>query len=85
MTSAHGPEPTERVAVAVMRHRWEAATFLHWSYPVATVQEHLPPGLSVEPRKGRAWVGLVLFRMHVEKRAEVTGLLSESDYQAALR
>lgn len=48
-----------------MRHRWEAATFLHWAYPVDVVAGHLPAGLEVEPRDGRAWVGLVAFRMHV--------------------
>lgn len=59
-----GPRPRP-IPVPVMRHRWEAAVFLHWPYPVEAVQPHLPPGLRVEPRDGRAWVGMVLFRMHV--------------------
>lgn len=54
------------VRAPLMRHRWESVAFLHWPYPVAAVQPHLPPGLAVEPRDGRAWVGMVLFRMHVE-------------------
>lgn len=49
-----------------MRHRWESLTFLHWGYPVEEVQRLLPPGLSVEPWEGRAWVGLVPFRMLVK-------------------
>jgi hypothetical protein len=49
----------------VMIHRWEQLTFLHWSFDVATVQALLPPGLTVEPYDGRAWVGLVPFNMWV--------------------
>lgn len=48
-----------------MRHRWDSVTFLHWSYPVETVQGLLPSGLRVEPFDGWAWVGLVPFRMQV--------------------
>ncbi|MEO5837412.1 MAG: DUF2071 domain-containing protein [Acidimicrobiales bacterium] len=53
---------------AVMLHRWERLTFLHWSYEPAEVQRLLPPGLTVEPFEGRAWVGLVPFVMHVATR-----------------
>jgi uncharacterized protein len=48
-----------------MRHRWEAATFLHWAYPVDEVQRYLPDGVDVEPWERQAWVSIVLFRMHV--------------------
>ncbi len=48
-----------------MRHRWETIAFLHWSYPVEEVQQLLPDGLSVEPWRGQAWVGLVPFRMRI--------------------
>lgn len=48
-----------------MVHRWEQLTFLHWPYDPADVQRHLPPGLTVETYDGRAWVGLVPFRMTV--------------------
>jgi len=50
---------------AVMLHRWEQLTFLHWSYEPAEVQRILPPGLEVELFHDRAWVGLVPFVMHV--------------------
>lgn len=52
-----------------MRHRWETLTFLHWDYPVDTVQRLLPSGLQVEPWEGRAWVGLVPFYMRVRPPA----------------
>jgi uncharacterized protein YqjF (DUF2071 family) len=52
-----------RVARPVMLHRWAAMTFLHWSYDPAAVQRRLPRGLQVETIGGRAWVGLLPFRM----------------------
>ncbi len=48
-----------------MMHRWDLLTFLHWSYDPALVQPLLPPGLMVETFEGRAWLGLVPFRMEV--------------------
>ena len=48
-----------------MAHRWDDLTFLHWAYDPAVVQRLLPPGLTVEPYDGRAWVGLVPFHMTV--------------------
>lgn len=61
----HAPYPPERVRIPVMRHRWETLAFLHWAYPVGTVQQLLPRGLEAEPWEGRAWVGLVPFHMRV--------------------
>lgn len=65
-TTGHGPLPEQPVAAPIMLHRWETATFLHWPFPPDTVARHLPPGLRVEPWEGRAWVSVVLFRMHVQ-------------------
>ncbi len=65
-TLVTSPFPPRRIRVPVMRHRWESATFLHWPYPVDLIRRHLPAGLEVEPWAGQAWVGLVLFRMHVQ-------------------
>lgn len=48
-----------------MMHRWDQLTFMHWSYEAADVQRLLPDGLRVETFDGRAWVGLVPFRMQV--------------------
>lgn len=50
---------------AVMVHRWETLTFLHWRYDPAEVQRLLPKGLTVETYDGAAWVGLVPFHMVV--------------------
>jgi uncharacterized protein YqjF (DUF2071 family) len=70
MTDCTGPEThlpdcpfvLDRVA---MLQRWDRLTFLHWKYPVAAVQQLLPPGLVVESYDGWAWVGLVPFYMEV--------------------
>jgi uncharacterized protein YqjF (DUF2071 family) len=48
-----------------MVHRWEWLTFLHWPFEPDVVQAVLPDGLRVDTFEGRAWVGLVPFRMWV--------------------
>lgn len=48
-----------------MIHRWQLLTFLHWSFEAHDVQRLLPTGLTADLFDGRAWVGLVPFRMWV--------------------
>lgn len=60
-----GPDCPIMVERAVMIHRWDQLTFLHWAYEPAAVQSLLPPGLTVDTFDGRAWVGLVPFMMEV--------------------
>jgi uncharacterized protein YqjF (DUF2071 family) len=59
------PEPLESVPRPVMIHRWEALAMLHWPYTPEVVQRILPPPLAVDVFEGRAWVGLVPFRMRI--------------------
>ncbi len=47
----------------VMHQRWCDLLFLHWSADPAGIQRTLPPGLTVDTHGGRAWIGLVPFRM----------------------
>lgn len=47
----------------VMRPRWRELLFLHWELPPEDVQRLLPEGLEVDLFEGRAFVGLVPFRM----------------------
>lgn len=65
--AATAPEPVcpEPVARTVMTNRWRWLTYLHWSYDPAVVQALLPEGLLVDTFGGRAWVGLIPFRMEV--------------------
>jgi uncharacterized protein YqjF (DUF2071 family) len=53
------------VARPLMVHRWQLLTFLHWAFEPDVVQRLLPPRLTVDTYDGRAWVGLVPFRMWV--------------------
>jgi uncharacterized protein YqjF (DUF2071 family) len=46
-------------------HRWEQLVFLHWSFPPEVVRPLLPDGLAVDPFDGRAWVGLIPFRLQI--------------------
>jgi len=50
-------------APVVMRQRWSDLLFLHWPVAPESIREHLPEGLSVDLYEGRAWLGLVPFRM----------------------
>lgn len=62
-------ERTRPGGPVVMLQRWEHLLFLHWQYDVPTVQSMLPPGITVDPWNGSAWVGLVpLFMRDVRPR-----------------
>lgn len=47
----------------VMRMRWLDLLFAHWPVPVETLRPHIPAGLEVDTFEGRAWLGIVPFRM----------------------
>ena len=47
----------------VMRPNWRELLFLHWDFAPEWVQGLLPDGLQVDTFDGRAYVGLVPFRM----------------------
>ena len=56
-------EAPESIKRAVMVQRWTDLVFIHWKYPVETIQNLLPDGLEVDQYKGDAWVGLIPFHM----------------------
>ena len=47
----------------VMRQEWSHLLFLHWEMDPAVIQEHLPPGLTVDTYDGKAYLGVVPFHM----------------------
>ncbi len=47
----------------VMRPLWRELLFLHWDFAPDLVQNLLPDGLRIDTFEGRAYVGLVPFRM----------------------
>ena len=53
--------PTRR---PVMRQRWDDLFFLHWEYAAAAIQARLPSGLTVDTFEGKAYLGVVGFRMN---------------------
>ncbi|MGY1439990.1 YqjF family protein [Streptomyces reniochalinae] len=58
------PEPTREVRVALSTQSWLDLSFLHWAVDPADVAPLLPAGTVPDTHDGRAYVGLVAFRMH---------------------
>jgi len=50
-------------AARLLRMRWETLTYVHWDVAPKAVATLLPDGLEPDVIDGRAWVGLVPFRM----------------------
>lgn len=46
-----------------MVQQWTNLLYLHWSYDPSVVAPLLPPGVEIDEFEGRAWVGLIPFRM----------------------
>jgi hypothetical protein len=53
--------PTRR---PVIRLRWDDLFFLHWAYAAEAIQSRLPAGLTVDTFEGKAYLGVVGFRMN---------------------
>lgn len=48
---------------------WESLLFCHWEIPVATLQRMVPMGLEIDTFEGRAFIGVVPFKMrHIRPR-----------------
>lgn len=47
----------------VMYQRWEDLLFLHWEWSPGELQGTLPPGLRVDTHHGKAYLGIVPFKM----------------------
>jgi uncharacterized protein YqjF (DUF2071 family) len=58
----HRPWPLPR-GPWVMRQQWEDLLFAHWPCPVSALTPRLPRGLTLDTFDGRAWLGVVPFRM----------------------
>ena len=46
-----------------MRMRWSELLFAHWAVEPEVLRPFIPAGLELELFEGRAWIGLVPFRM----------------------
>jgi uncharacterized protein len=56
-------DPPVHLDHPLLRMRWRALTYVHWSVDPARVQAQLPAGLEVDTHDGVAYVGLVPFLM----------------------
>ena len=52
-----------RGSTPVMFQRWSELLFLHWTFEPDVIARTLPTGLSLDTFDGKAWIGLVPFRM----------------------
>jgi uncharacterized protein len=60
--TAHRPVPLPGGSW-VMFQRWHDLLFAHWSVPPDDLRPQVPPGLDLDLFDGRAWLGVVPFRM----------------------
>jgi uncharacterized protein YqjF (DUF2071 family) len=66
--SQHRPWPLPRQPW-ILYQEWRDLLFAHWSLDPALLAPLIPPGLELERYEGRAWLGIVPFRMsHVRPR-----------------
>lgn len=61
--AARAAEQIRSVSSPVMYQRWRELLFLHWSIKPERIAKDLPSGLHVDTFGGRAWLGVVPFRM----------------------
>ena len=47
----------------ILTMKWHDLAFLHWAVEPRVLAPHLPPGLQLDTFEGKAWLGLVPFRM----------------------
>lgn len=59
---AHRHSPLPRGSW-VMFQRWHELLFAHWPVSADDLRLHLPPGLELDLFDGRAWLGIVPFRL----------------------
>jgi uncharacterized protein YqjF (DUF2071 family) len=62
LTAEHRPWPLPRTPW-LMTQTWHDLLFAHWPVPCEAVQSLLPPGVDVDTCDGRAWLGVVAFRL----------------------
>lgn len=60
--TAHRPWPLPERSWS-LHMVWRELAFLHWAVDPDVLAEHLPPGLRIDTFDGRAWLGVVPFRM----------------------
>ncbi len=60
--TAHRPAPLP-AGPWLMTQRWEHVLFMHWPVPVQVLRKHIPPSLEIDIFEGKAWIGIVAFKV----------------------
>jgi uncharacterized protein YqjF (DUF2071 family) len=60
--TAHRPWPLPRCPW-IMKQEWHDLLFAHWAVPVEVLRPLIPRALEIDTFGGRAWLGVVPFRM----------------------
>ncbi len=63
-----------------MQMIWHDLAFLHWPIEASLLQRFLPPDLEIDTYDGRAWLGVVPFRMSEVCPRHVPRWLGSSDF-----
>lgn len=72
--------PARPAGRPVMRQRWRDLLFLHWEVPVDAIRATLPAGLEPDTFDGRAYLGIVPFRMEGVRPAFLPAVPGLSDF-----
>ncbi|HVM12592.1 MAG TPA: DUF2071 domain-containing protein [Actinomycetota bacterium] len=57
------PDPPVRIERPLLSQAWRHCAFLHWPYDPEAIRPHVPSAFELDLHDGRAWVGLVSFRI----------------------
>ncbi len=78
--------PTRRPAGANSgTQRWRELLFVHWTLPLEAVRPLIPAQVELDPWDGRAWVGMVPFRMEKIRPSWLPGALALDFLELNLR
>jgi uncharacterized protein len=75
-----GLEPLTTPRPWVMSMTWLNLAFLHWRVPAASLEAHLPKGLTLQTFDGSAWLGVVPFRMSRVRARGFPAMPGTSDF-----
>lgn len=64
----------------VMAQTWQRLLFAHWSFPAELIAPLIPPALTLDTFGGRAWVGVVPFRMNAVRWRGLPPIIGTSKF-----
>lgn len=79
-----GPTRRPDRPVAGTQH-WRELLFVHWTLPLEAVRPLIPAAIDLDPWDGRAWIGMVPFRMERIRPSWLPGALALDFLELNLR